>query len=210
MSDIIMNKEELISEEMIDDMSPTRTNTYVENRDTVFSDMSSSTLVSIPKIVTTNVDGKELNNDDDYKNFTEEQYNGKRKRSIYKPVQKPPLQVTPTSVFHIFRFATPFDYFLMTLGVFFSILSGLLIPLMTKLLGNIFNVFTDKQTGVITNQVFDEKIKSLLIQFSLLGIGSLVLIGSMLTCWMWTGERQSKKNETNLFQIFIKDGNLIF
>ncbi|PKC11454.1 P-loop containing nucleoside triphosphate hydrolase protein [Rhizophagus irregularis] len=201
MSDI-MNKEEIIREEIVDDISPTRTNTYVEdNRDTIFSDISNSTLVeSIPRIITTNVDGKEKN----VEFTTEEQYNGKRKTSIYKPVQKPPLQVSPTSVFHIFRFATSVDYFLMTLGMFFSVLSGLLIPLMTHLLGKIFGAFTDKQIGAITNQVFKEKIKTLLFQFSLLGVGSFVLMGSMITCWMWTGERQSKKMKQIYFKSLLR------
>ncbi|GBC15986.2 ABC transporter B family member 11-like [Rhizophagus irregularis DAOM 181602=DAOM 197198] len=201
MSDI-MNKEEIIREEIVDDISPTRTNTYVEdNRDTIFSDISNSTLVeSIPRIITTNVDGKEKN----VEFTTEEQYNGKRKTSIYKPVQKPPLQVSPTSVFHIFRFATSVDYFLMTLGMFFSVLSGLLIPLMTHLLGKIFGAFTDKQIGAITNQVFEEKIKTLLFQFSLLGVGSFVLMGSMITCWMWTGERQSKKMKQIYFKSLLR------
>jgi ATP-binding cassette subfamily B (MDR/TAP) protein 1 len=213
MSDII-NKDEIIIEEIIDnidDISPTRANTYVENvenRDTILSDTSNSTLVeSIPRIITSNFDDIEKDGDYDYK-FTkdsaDEQYNGKRKTSIYKPVQKPPLRVTPTSVFHIFRFATSFDYFLMTLGVFFSILSGSLIPFMTYLLGDIFGTFTDKQIGVLTKEAFDERIKSLLLQFSWLGVGALVVVSLMITCWMWTGERQSKRMKQIYFKSLLR------
>ncbi|GES96917.1 ABC transporter B family member 11 [Rhizophagus clarus] len=206
---------DIIREEIIDDIDdnnnilPTRTNTYVDNRDTVFSDASNSTLVeSIPRIITTNIDGNEKIGDDDYiftkNNNTEEQYNGKRKTSIYKPVQKPPLQIAPTSVFHIFRFASPFDYFLMTLGMFFSILCGLLIPTMSFLLGKIFGAFTNKQTGAITKEDFDDQINSLLLKFSLLGVGSFIFIGSMITCWKWTGERQSKKMKQIYFKSLLR------
>ncbi|RIA92954.1 P-loop containing nucleoside triphosphate hydrolase protein [Glomus cerebriforme] len=92
----------------------------------------------------------------------------------------------------------------MTLGIFFSILSGLLIPFMTFLLGKIFDAFTDKQTGDITKQVFDQKISLLLLEFALLGAGSFVLVSLMLTFWMWTGERQSKKMKQIYFRSLLR------
>src|ERR1044072_1301459 len=214
------NQEIIYQEEIIDELLPPQYITsYVDNRDTVFSNASNSTnetlvesisndSIIIPKIKVDDDGGSNSDYDEPNYNFTQEQNaeqpNGKRKKSIYKPVQKPPLHIVPTSFFHIFRFATPFDYFLMTLGIFFSILSGLLIPFMTFLLGKIFEVFTDKQIGIITSQIFDQRISSLLLQFSMLGVGSFVLISSMLICWMWTGERQSKTMKQVYFRSLLR------
>ncbi|RIA92106.1 P-loop containing nucleoside triphosphate hydrolase protein [Glomus cerebriforme] len=129
---------------------------------------------------------------------------GDRSKTIYLPVQKPPLRTTSTSFFHIFQFATLFDYFLMTFGLFFSILSGLVIPFMTNFFGSIFNVFTDKETGIITKQVFDQQINSLLLKFTQLGIGAFVVTALMITCWMWTAERQSKRMRTTYFKSLLR------
>ncbi|EXX52002.1 uncharacterized protein OCT59_000541 [Rhizophagus irregularis] len=127
-----------------------------------------------------------------------------RSKSIYLPVQKPQLNITPTSFFHIFQFATLFDYLLMTLGMFFSILSGLVIPLLSNFLGRIFGVFTDKETGVITKRLFEQRINSLIFEFTLLGIGAFALTALMITCWMWTGERQAKRMKTTYFKSLLR------
>ncbi|CAI2165782.1 1922_t:CDS:1 [Funneliformis geosporum] len=123
-----------------------------------------------------------------------------------KPVMKPSLRIKSTSFFHIFRFATLFDYVLMTLGTFFSMLSGLIIPLMSNFLGDIFEVFTERETGIITKQTFDRRINSLLLNFTLLGIGSFILIACMITCWSWTGERQAKRMKLIYFNSLLKMG----
>ncbi|CAG8745483.1 12021_t:CDS:1, partial [Racocetra fulgida] len=52
-------------------------------------------------------------NDTPTSNNDEPQICMDRKKSNYTPVQKPPLATTQTSFFHIFRFASPFDFFLM-------------------------------------------------------------------------------------------------
>ena len=119
-----------------------------------------------------------------------------------KCVQKSSLR----QFFHIFRFSTQFDYLIITLGILFSILSGLLIPFMTYLLGNIFDAFTDIQSGVITNQAFSQKMNSLLLQFLMLGVGSFFFISSMIICWKWTGERQSTNMKIIYFRALLKIG----
>ncbi|CAG8441320.1 14167_t:CDS:1 [Funneliformis mosseae] len=131
---------------------------------------------------------------------------GGRSKSIYKPVMKPPLRIISTSFFHIFRFATLFDYVLMTLGTFFSMISGLIIPLMSNFLGDIFEVFTERETGIITKQTFNQRINSLLLNFTLLGIVSFILTTCMITCWSWTGERQAKRMKLIYFNSLLKMG----
>ncbi|GES79406.1 multidrug resistance protein 1 [Rhizophagus clarus] len=127
-----------------------------------------------------------------------------RSKSIYLPVQKPQLNITPTSFFHMFQFATLFDYLLMTLGMFFSILSGLLIPFLSIFFGSIFGVFTDKETGIITKQLFEQRVNFLIFRFTLLGIGAFALTALMITCWMWTGERQAKRMKITYFKSLLR------
>ncbi|CAG8619284.1 15674_t:CDS:2 [Acaulospora morrowiae] len=127
-----------------------------------------------------------------------------RKKSIYKPVQKPPLNTIQTSFFHIYRFATLFDYFLMALGIFFSILAGLAIPFMTLITGDIFNVFTDKQTGKVTAQAFQERVNFLVMEFMLLGLGDFIVIFAMVTFWNWTGERQARRMREIYFRSLLR------
>src|SRR5436305_4973171 len=135
-----------------------------------------------------NIDVKDYENGD---YFSEKNTNKK-----LKYLRKSSFQL----FFYIFRFSTPFDYLLITLGIFFSILSGLLVPFMTYLLGDIFDAFTDIQTGALSNQTFNQKMNSLLLQFLILGVGSFIFISSMIICWNWTGERQS----INLKQIYLR------
>ncbi|CAI2161842.1 17921_t:CDS:1 [Funneliformis geosporum] len=210
-----------VIEEIIVSNTPPKFINDADNRDTILSVTSNSTndtLVEIPDIIISKnissipeiiaLDENDVPNKVSYdESLTEEQiaerYNSKRKKSIYKPVQKPPLIITTTSFFHIFRFATPFDYILMTLGIFFSVLSGLLVPIMTLLLGDIFDAFTDKEKGFITTQIFDQRINVLVLYFSMVGVGSFAFTSLMIIFWMWTGERQSKKMKQVYFSSLL-------
>ncbi|CAG8590612.1 5529_t:CDS:2 [Paraglomus occultum] len=127
-----------------------------------------------------------------------------RKKSIYKPVQHAPLTATRTSIFHIFRFATLFDYLLMTFAIFCSLSNGLALPLMTYLLGNLFNVFTDRQTGTITDTVFRNKVDILLYYFLELAIGTVILSYGMIFIWGWTAERQTKRMRAIYFKSLLR------
>ncbi|KAG9306752.1 hypothetical protein G9A89_005652 [Geosiphon pyriformis] len=131
---------------------------------------------------------------------------GVRKQSIYKPVHHAPLSHSSTSFFHIFRFASPFDYLLIMLASFFSISSGLVIPLMTQFLGHLFNVFTEQQSGVITKTVFQTKINELAMNFVSLSVGTFFLSALMNFIWMWTAERQTKKMREIYFQSLLRMG----
>ncbi|CAG8518715.1 1285_t:CDS:2 [Paraglomus brasilianum] len=127
-----------------------------------------------------------------------------RKKSIYKPVQHAPLTATRTSIFHIFRFAALFDYLLMTFAIFCSLSNGLILPLMTYLLGNLFNVFTDRQTGIITDTVFRKKVDTLLYYFIALAIGTFMLSYGMIFIWSWTAERQTKRMRATYFKSLLR------
>src|SRR4051794_38595673 len=94
--------ETIFQEEIIDELSPPQyTASYIDNRDTVFSNTSNltnETLVEndsiiIPKIKVIDEDDENEDYDESNYNFTEdvkqeqvtEQCNNKRKKSIYKP-----------------------------------------------------------------------------------------------------------------------------
>ncbi|CAG8501578.1 8174_t:CDS:2 [Ambispora leptoticha] len=127
-----------------------------------------------------------------------------RKTSIYKPVHHANMNPTTTSIFHIFRFATTFDYLLIMLAMFFSLCNGLIIPLMTRLLGDLFNIFAEQSTGIITRGKFEEKIKEAVLKFVLLGLATFILSALMTSMWMWTGERQTKRMREIYFQSLLR------
>lgn len=143
-------------------------------------------------------------NDIPTSNSDEPQIYTDRNKSIYKPVKKPPLVTTQTSFFHIFRFALPFDFFLISLAIFFSLLSGLIIPLMTILLGDIFNSFTEQQLGTVTNQIFIQKINFSVLEFMLLGLCTFFFTTLMTTLWSWTAERQGRNMKDVYFRSLLK------
>ncbi|CAG8674586.1 4081_t:CDS:2 [Cetraspora pellucida] len=143
-------------------------------------------------------------NDTPTSNIDEPQICIDPKKSIYTPVQKPPLATTQTSFFHIFRFASPFDFFLMAFAMFFSLLRGLIIPLMTILLGDIFNSFTEQQLGTITNQIFIQKINFSVLEFTILGVCAFFFTALMTTLWSWTAERQGKRMKDVYFRSLLK------
>ncbi|RHZ84492.1 hypothetical protein Glove_81g38 [Diversispora epigaea] len=144
-----------------------------------------------------------IGDDDDDDDDQPSEYTG-IKKSIYTPVKKPPLVTTQVSFFHIFRFSTLLDYFLISFGIFFSIISGLAIPFMTYITGNIFNIFTEKQIGIITNETFDNRVLFLVKEFVLLGIFDFFAIWAMTTIWSWTGERQAKRMKEVYFNSLLK------
>nr|CAG8460076.1 10588_t:CDS:2 [Entrophospora candida] len=127
-----------------------------------------------------------------------------RKKSIYKPVQKPPMTITKTSILHIFRFATRLDHLIMTFGIFFSIINGLVIPFMTYLLGGLFNVFTEIEQGSISEDEFKQRVNILVLDFVELGIGAFGITAINTFLWMWTAERQARRMKLEYFNSLLE------
>ncbi|CAG8659293.1 3563_t:CDS:2, partial [Dentiscutata heterogama] len=143
-------------------------------------------------------------NDTPTSNNDEPQISTDPKKSIYTPVQKPLPVTTKTSFFHIFRFASTFDFFLMALAIFFSLMRGFIIPLMTILLGNIFNSFTEQQLGTITNQIFIQQINVSVLEFASLGVCAFIFTTLMTALWSWTAERQGRRMKDVYFRSLLK------
>ncbi|KAH6834231.1 P-glycoprotein 11 [Perilla frutescens var. hirtella] len=89
--------------------------------------------------------------------------------------------------FKLFSFADAADYALMVIGFITSVGSGLSLPLMTFLYGELANSFGH---NVGTKTVADE-VSKVSLKFLYLAFGSGVAAFSQVSCWMITGERQA-------------------
>ncbi|PIN17698.1 Multidrug/pheromone exporter, ABC superfamily [Handroanthus impetiginosus] len=89
--------------------------------------------------------------------------------------------------YKLFSFADTTDYVLMVIGVITAIGSGLSLPLMTLLFGELANSFGH---NVGTKNVVNE-VSKVSIKFVCLALGSGIAAFSQVACWMITGERQA-------------------
>ncbi|KAI3461135.1 hypothetical protein Pfo_017798 [Paulownia fortunei] len=89
--------------------------------------------------------------------------------------------------YKLFSFADPADYALMIIGLITSVGSGLCLPLMTLIFGELANSFGQNvETGRVVNEVSKVSLK-----FVYLALGSGIAAFSQVACWMITGERQA-------------------
>ncbi|KAK4441433.1 ABC transporter B family member 11 [Sesamum alatum] len=89
--------------------------------------------------------------------------------------------------YKLFSFADPTDYALMVVGVITAIGTGLSLPLMTVLFGELANSFGQNvDTGRVVNEVSKVSVK-----FVYLALGAGAAAFSQVACWMITGERQA-------------------
>lgn len=96
------------------------------------------------------------------------------------------------SVFHLFRFSTGLDRFLISVGAVFSLINGTALPVTTLLFGNIIDAmitFSEVKTPAVTSNLESE------VQFTAVAlcvIGACTAVVSYIqTCaWMTAGENQ--------------------
>ncbi|KAL3620376.1 ABC transporter B member 11 [Castilleja foliolosa] len=91
------------------------------------------------------------------------------------------------SYYKLFSFADPTDYALMVIGLITAVGSGLCLPLMTIIFGELANSFGH---NVGTGRVVDH-VSKVSLKFVYLAIGGGVAAFSQVACWMITGERQA-------------------
>ncbi|KAL3529878.1 hypothetical protein ACH5RR_009200 [Cinchona calisaya] len=91
--------------------------------------------------------------------------------------------------YKLFCFADPVDYILMVVGTITAIGSGICVPLLAVLFGEIINSFG--QT-LDTDQVVHE-VSKVSLKFVYLALGSGFASFSQVACWMVTGERQAAR-----------------
>ncbi|GFP90775.1 ABC transporter b family member 1 [Phtheirospermum japonicum] len=99
----------------------------------------------------------------------------------------PPLAV---GFLELFRFADGLDYFLMTVGTVGAVVHGSSLPLFLRFFADLVNSFGSNANDVdkMTQQVFK-------YAFYFLVVGAAIWASSWaeISCWMWTGERQTTK-----------------
>ncbi|XP_048137539.1 ABC transporter B family member 11-like [Rhodamnia argentea] len=92
--------------------------------------------------------------------------------------------------FHkLFSFADPVDYVLMLAGSIAAVGSGISMPLMTLLFGQLVNSFGETgNTKEVANAV-----SKVCLKLVYLAVGSGVVAFAQVACWMVTGERQAAR-----------------
>ncbi|KAH6802666.1 ATP binding cassette subfamily B1 [Perilla frutescens var. frutescens] len=102
-----------------------------------------------------------------------------------KPASPPPVGVS-----ELFRFADGLDYALMGIGTVGAIVHGSSLPLFLRFFADLVNSF-----GANANNVDKMTQEVLKYAFYFLVVGAAIWASSWaeISCWMWTGERQSTK-----------------
>ncbi|CAA6655538.1 unnamed protein product [Spirodela intermedia] len=102
-----------------------------------------------------------------------------------------PLPPPPTAAFgDLFRFADALDYILMAVGTVGAIVHGCSLPVFLRFFANLVNSFGSNADDpeLMVHQVSK-------YSFYFLVVGAAIWLSSWaeISCWMWTGERQSTK-----------------
>ncbi|KAL3628479.1 Multidrug resistance protein 1 [Castilleja foliolosa] len=102
-----------------------------------------------------------------------------------KPSSPPPVRFA-----ELFRFADSLDYVLMTIGTIGAIVHGSSLPLFLRFFADLVNSFGSNANNV--DKMTQEVVK---YAFYFLVVGAAIWASSWaeISCWMWTGERQSTK-----------------
>ncbi|KAI9727849.1 MAG: hypothetical protein M1834_007895 [Cirrosporium novae-zelandiae] len=106
----------------------------------------------------------------------------------------------------LFDFTTPRHGVSLLIAVFFSLASGLAMPIMAVFLGRLFNSFTTYGGGGITATKLMKQVTSGLIALVGLGFASWILKGLFFVSWVVFGELQAKNARNKLFGgMLLKD-----
>ncbi|CAA2995558.1 ABC transporter B family member 1 [Olea europaea subsp. europaea] len=103
---------------------------------------------------------------------------------------KPGSPTPSVGIGELFRFADGLDYFLMTIGTIGAIVHGSSLPLFLRFFADLVNSFGSNANNV--DKMTQEVLK---YAFYFLVVGAAIWASSWaeISCWMWTGERQSTK-----------------
>ncbi|XP_073136211.1 ABC transporter B family member 11-like isoform X2 [Henckelia pumila] len=127
-------------------------------------------------------------------NFDEETENGQNKtpgtidsKRISNSRKEQIGDVNKVPFYKLFSFADSVDYALMAIGLVSALGSGLCLPFMTLLFGELADSFgKNGRTSSVAHEVSKASVK-----FVYLAVGSGIAAFSQVSCWMITGERQA-------------------
>ena len=103
----------------------------------------------------------------------------------------------------LFSFTKRRHWPILTLSLFLSVASGLIIPIMSVLLGQTFGAFALLGSGAMTIEDFMKKITTGVIQMSALGFAGWISHGGFFAVWLYFGELQAKTVREMLFEGLI-------
>ncbi|KAK3008816.1 hypothetical protein RJ639_013662 [Escallonia herrerae] len=99
-------------------------------------------------------------------------------------------EVTNTiSFYKLFSFADSTDYVLMFIGTITAIGSGMCLPFMTVVFGDLVNVFG----GTVDTKELVHEVSKVSLKYVYLALGSGLAGFSQVVCWIVTGERQAAR-----------------
>ncbi|KAL0409966.1 UNVERIFIED_CONTAM: ABC transporter B family member 1 [Sesamum latifolium] len=101
-----------------------------------------------------------------------------------------PSSPPPVGLGELFRFADGLDYVLMTIGSLGAIVHGSSLPLFLRFFADLVNSFGSNANDV--DKMTQEVLKYALY-FLVVGAAIWASSWAEISCWMWTGERQSTK-----------------
>ncbi|KAL0913760.1 hypothetical protein M5K25_017244 [Dendrobium thyrsiflorum] len=104
--------------------------------------------------------------------------------------EKPAPTLPAVSCFELFRFADGLDYVLMAIGTAGAIIHGCSLPVFLRFFADLVDSFGSNANN--PDAMVREVIK---YSFYFLVVGAAIWVSSWaeISCWMWTGERQSTK-----------------
>lgn len=104
--------------------------------------------------------------------------------------KKPDSDQSSTGFSELFRFADKLDYILMGIGTIGAVVHGSSMPLFLRFFADLVNSFGSNADNV--DKMTQEVVK---YAFYFLVVGAAIWASSWaeISCWMWTGERQSTK-----------------
>ncbi|KAI8015446.1 ABC transporter B family member 1 [Camellia lanceoleosa] len=150
-----------------------------------WSEMQGLELVSSPPKTTTARDAEG-------KAFEERENRGGERREMEEvsEVKRDGSSLPSTGFGELFRFADGLDYVLMAIGTVGAIVHGSSLPLFLRFFADLVNSFGSNANNI--DKMTHEVIK---YAFYFLVVGAAIWASSWaeISCWMWTGERQSTK-----------------
>jgi len=123
--------------------------------------------------------------------------------------EKKPPEVPPVGVFHLFKFATAGDKFLIFIGIVSAVACGVAFPFMFFLFGTVTSVFNDYNVNTMLSEKEREDrlwdgIVDFCVYLSILGGGLWLCHYLFVTCLNYTAERQVLKMRKAFFQAVLK------
>jgi ATP-binding cassette subfamily B (MDR/TAP) protein 1 len=103
----------------------------------------------------------------------------------------------------LFTFTNKRHSMVLAIALLLSVISGLVIPGMSILLGEIFGAFAGFGSGALSSDAFMEQLTKAIVCLALLGCASWLLNGAFFASWLWFGELQAKAAREKMFENLI-------